>query len=554
MHQTDSRATRAGSKRRGKAQGATSATEHNVASMKDLLSAVRHTGPEDEELDVAMDSSDPRAALTEVLKRAPMNNLLSAVKQTGVNEDELDEAMDSPDPRAALIRLLEQPRQYEARLTTAFSKLLSKIVAVGMKPKISVYQMDQALQMLRQDRGLIDPDVAVTFLSHTTPALLHATRVHLYAAGGDMHSAQSNISLALVLELLEQGADANARDYVCFTPLLYAAHAKSIRLSKLLVEYGARCDTSPYTLHVATYGEARTVFFTMGKFYETVRLGMTKLSNRTWWPGGFTRRVLVDFPVRDFNCEGFEFHEFGELLERATSGEELLHTHMQDARRGLQPWLGSLLDVLLKSNTCDIDRQDSNGHTALILAAQAGMHEIVQRLLEAGASTSVSDTEGLTSVHYAAKDGQPEVLELLIDASTAETLALETLHGGLTYMDMLASDSTVPRSWQRSPSTDHGGWGGRGAPEVKDQFMVDSCSIPEIDRTAFTGEIFAQHVSAQKPFIVRGLGNNWPMREAWRRKELLQKHGQLKFKTAAIGYAHLLGEHTYSIPAHLAKK
>ena len=77
--------------------------------MKDLLSAVRHTGPEDEELDVAMDSSDPRAALMEILQRAPMNNLLSAVKQTGVNEDELDEAMDSPDPRRCLLLAPELP-------------------------------------------------------------------------------------------------------------------------------------------------------------------------------------------------------------------------------------------------------------------------------------------------------------------------------------------------------------------------------------------------------------------------------------------------------------
>ena len=277
---SDCRGTRAGSKRRGKAESATTTADY-VASMKDLLSAVRQSGAQDDELDAAMDSPDPRAALIEVLQRAPMKDLLSAVELL-VEEDELDAAMDSTDPRAALMRFLAQRegRAYDARLTEAFARALSQMIAPGMKqksPKISVHQMERALQMLRLDRGLIDPGVAVPFLGHTTPALLHATRVHLYTAGGDMHSAQTSTSLSLIRELLEQGADVNARDYSCFTPLLYAGHAKSIRLSKLLVEKGARCDASPYTLHVATYSDPRTVLFTMGKFYERCDLGWPSL-------------------------------------------------------------------------------------------------------------------------------------------------------------------------------------------------------------------------------------------------------------------------------------
>jgi hypothetical protein len=79
-------------------------------------------------------------------------------------------------------------------------------------------------------------------------------------------------------------------------------------------------------------------------------------------------------------------------------------------------------------------------------------------------------------------------------------------------------------------------WAGWHGAKVED-LPVDSCSIPEVAVAAFNGKTFAEHIASQRPFIVRGLGRNWSMREAWRRDSILRTHGDLRFKVGAIGYA-----------------
>jgi hypothetical protein len=70
---------------------------------------------------------------------------------------------------------------------------------------------------------------------------------------------------------------------------------------------------------------------------------------------------------------------------------------------------------------------------------------------------------------------------------------------------------------------------------------VDYCDLPEIKKEDFNGEVFARYVAANKPFIVRGYGADWPMRIAWRRDNFLSKYGHLRFKTGSIGYADAYG-------------
>lgn len=64
----------------------------------------------------------------------------------------------------------------------------------------------------------------------------------------------------------------------------------------------------------------------------------------------------------------------------------------------------------------DINKPDSNGDTALILAAYEGKNEILKLLLEAGADVSVLDP-GMkaTALHAAAYAGRTEAAKLLIE-------------------------------------------------------------------------------------------------------------------------------------------
>jgi hypothetical protein len=67
-----------------------------------------------------------------------------------------------------------------------------------------------------------------------------------------------------------------------------------------------------------------------------------------------------------------------------------------------------LLDSGIKINT-----KDSNGTTALILAASKGYFDIAKLLLDYGARLHSSDNKGLTAMDYAKKNKDYSMIDLL---------------------------------------------------------------------------------------------------------------------------------------------
>ena len=63
-----------------------------------------------------------------------------------------------------------------------------------------------------------------------------------------------------------------------------------------------------------------------------------------------------------------------------------------------------------------LDVQDSVGATPLMLAAQNGHADVVEILLELGASANILDEEERTALHHAAKNGEGAVVNALLDA------------------------------------------------------------------------------------------------------------------------------------------
>ncbi|MBO7605741.1 MAG: ankyrin repeat domain-containing protein [Elusimicrobiaceae bacterium] len=61
----------------------------------------------------------------------------------------------------------------------------------------------------------------------------------------------------------------------------------------------------------------------------------------------------------------------------------------------------------------DINVQEENGLTPLIVAAQAGHIEIVKILLEAGANPYITDNRGFSAEHHAISYGNVEIAELI---------------------------------------------------------------------------------------------------------------------------------------------
>ncbi|MBW0501864.1 hypothetical protein O181_041579 [Austropuccinia psidii MF-1] len=63
---------------------------------------------------------------------------------------------------------------------------------------------------------------------------------------------------------------------------------------------------------------------------------------------------------------------------------------------------------------CNIEKADSMGWTALIIASSAGITEIVSELIHASANVNASNEKGQTPLHYAASKGRLEIGRLLI--------------------------------------------------------------------------------------------------------------------------------------------
>ncbi len=84
-------------------------------------------------------------------------------------------------------------------------------------------------------------------------------------------------------------------------------------------------------------------------------------------------------------------------------------------------------DVLAAWPGTNLEAENKQGETALMVAAYLGRRELVEHLLERGAEVSHS---GWTALHFAASSGQIEIVRILLDHSA--------------YIDALSPNGTTP--------------------------------------------------------------------------------------------------------------
>lgn len=81
----------------------------------------------------------------------------------------------------------------------------------------------------------------------------------------------------------------------------------------------------------------------------------------------------------------------------------------------------------------DVNVENDDGDTPLILALDEGDEELVVRLIKAGADTTTENSSGRLVVHAAARNGYCEVVELLIAQDTGlidrDNSRITALHG-----------------------------------------------------------------------------------------------------------------------------
>lgn len=182
----------------------------------------------------------------------------------------------------------------------------------------------------------------------------------------ELFIAIRNNDPAAVKTTLAQGGDTNARNWLDFTPLMWAASRGNQEIVEMLLSHGAKLDAS------STYGSALT-FAALGR-QEKLALYLLK-------------KGAAPNPERADGATP--------LMLAAANG----HTNLM---------------ARLLQKSCDPNQKDHDGATALIYAARLGQTAAAGMLLKAGAEVDAADSQGRTALLYAAANGHPKMADVLL--------------------------------------------------------------------------------------------------------------------------------------------
>ena len=97
--------------------------------------------------------------------------------------------------------------------------------------------------------------------------------------------------------------------------------------------------------------------------------------------------------------------------ERELLNNDFLNSVLYGSRRSVRKWLKKGVDV---------NRQDRDGNTGLVLASYNGRTDIVKILLAAGANVDQQNDYGRTALYYADQENYIEIQNLLREAGAKE--------------------------------------------------------------------------------------------------------------------------------------
>lgn len=240
-----------------------------------------------------------------------------------------------------------------------------------------------------------------------------------------LHTALSNGDVAVAQQAIEKGADPNA-NFGGETPLHWAVENGQKAFVRILLEHGAKL--SPRTrfyqltpLHIAADLHATDIA-------ESLIEAGAEIEART--NGGWTPlHVAVDRNADQI--VGLLLAKGANIDARNNSGESVLH------------FVASVsfnLYRLLLENSADIDPRDEYDATPLIYAAGNGRHDLVELLLERGASTECIDIDGNSAAQMARREGHEALANFiehrpeLFNAENPAQLSNEFLQGAFNLL------------------------------------------------------------------------------------------------------------------------
>eukprot|EP00939_MAST-03C_sp_MAST-3C-sp1_P002279 g2279.t1 len=252
----------------------------------------------------------------------------------------------------------------------------------------------------------------------------------------------------LIMYLLLHGARdlLNVKDSEGYTPLASAVRAGTVSCARLLREAGAMLIGPPGTgmnlLHVAVAsgrGPMLQMLICNESFYGASAEEALKHANETDLDGltpthyaccvGYPKlvRTLADVGV-DVDCAdqyGRTLLHYAVCSQKALCVEALLAMSANPSHRdadGLSALhhaalndFGDEIDALCKSERTDVDQCNSNGETALHIAADHGNARAAKELCACAANSGFKNPDGNTPLHIACMNGHDKVVEILLE-------------------------------------------------------------------------------------------------------------------------------------------
>jgi ankyrin repeat protein len=203
--------------------------------------------------------------------------------------------------------------------------------------------------------------------------------------------AAARSDLIEVKNLLEIGADVNAKDKSGITALMFASADGNKDLAALLLAKGADVD--------AKNNNGETALDLTG--YEDIKALLRQYGHSTAPADLIYAARIGDLPtVKNYLAQGVDVN---------TRGSEGLTALIDAAQEGKQDVV-----VLLLSRSADINAKTDYGLTALIGASRYGHLEIVELLLSKGAKVNIKDNYGNTALSVATDQGYRDIVKLLL--------------------------------------------------------------------------------------------------------------------------------------------
>jgi len=211
----------------------------------------------------------------------------------------------------------------------------------------------------------------------------------------------------IVSTLLFEGTDANVRDSLGTTPLIYAASKGHVDVTDTLLHAGASasdvCGRGSTALHRASkQGHTEVVRRLLREKDVAVNALWTSWSHRSALMvacvGGHTEviELLLTRPDIDINKE----------TPTPRGWTALFFVGDMDFKE--------IVEMLLKHPKIDVNHQDRAGYTTLIYAASEGFVGVVEALLDGGADPEIEDDQGGRAIQRAIDGDEYAVVKLLL--------------------------------------------------------------------------------------------------------------------------------------------